>query len=67
MTKKIASVTIMPGCVSCGACQALCPDIFEVKGISKVKPGADLNKHADLIREAAEMCPVSVITYAEHE
>lgn len=59
------SVTIKPGCVSCGTCQAFCSEVFIVKGTAQIKPEADLIKHADKIREAAEICPVSAILYTE--
>ncbi len=58
-------VYIVPGCISCGTCEQICPDVFEVNGIAKVKDGADLKKNSELIKEAAEMCPVSVIKYEE--
>ena len=58
-------VTIMPGCVSCGTCQALCPSVFRVKGTAQIKEGVDLNAHADLIKDAAEICPVGAIRYDE--
>jgi len=65
MNKKIINVTIEPGCVSCGACQAICPEVFELRGMSKIKPDASFEKNAALIREAAETCPVSVIVIEE--
>jgi ferredoxin len=71
MTKKITQVNIMPGCVSCGACTVICPEVFELRGTSHVKPSALdkqaalLEKNADLIREAAQTCPVSVIEIVE--
>ncbi len=54
-------VKILPGCISCGTCQVICPEVFEVTDISHIKPDADLNKNEEKIKEAAEMCPVSVI------
>jgi ferredoxin len=65
MKKKITCVNIMPGCVSCGACTVICPEVFELRGTSRVKPAASLEKNADLIREAAQTCPVSVIEVIE--
>ncbi|MFA6262838.1 MAG: ferredoxin [Candidatus Babeliales bacterium] len=65
MTKKISQVNIMPGCVSCGACTVICPDVFELRGTSHAKPSAHLDKNAALIREAAQTCPVSVIEVIE--
>ena len=54
-------VTIIPGCVSCGTCQVVCPEVFEVKNVAHVKTGADLQANAKKIKEAAEMCPVHAI------
>ncbi len=64
--KKISQVTIVPGCISCGTCEVVCPSVFEVKDIAYVKKEADPNKCADAVREAAEMCPVSVIKVEEN-
>lgn len=54
-------VTIAPGCISCGTCEAICPDVFVVEKTAKVKPVADINKYDACIREAADMCPMQVI------
>jgi len=63
MGNKIEKVSIVPGCISCGSCEAICSDVFEVKDIAYVKTGADLyyQELAEDIEEAADMCPVSVI------
>jgi ferredoxin len=58
---KIKSVRVLPGCVSCGTCEAICPEVFFIDGVSKVKDGARLEDNQDCIKEAAEMCPVGVI------
>jgi ferredoxin len=62
------------GCIECGICEASCPDIFELKNNEKARivekyrsnsnpasgeVGADL---ASCARDAADGCPVSVIT-----
>ncbi len=65
MKKKITKVTIMPGCISCGACAVICPEVFELRGVSRVKADAPLEQCADAIREAAQNCPVSVIEVVE--
>jgi ferredoxin len=62
MVKKVA---IKPGCTTCGLCEFLAPDVFEVTDISHVKKDARLSEHADAIKEAAERCPVQVITYQD--
>ncbi|MCK4499756.1 ferredoxin [Candidatus Babeliales bacterium] len=67
MPKKIKAVKIEPGCISCGTCAALCPEAFEIKGISQVRDDVDFEKNAEHIREAAEICPVSVIRIIDTE
>ncbi len=54
-------VTIEEGCIACGACESFCPEVFSVEDAAK----ADNSKVAgneDAVKEAAESCPVSVIT-----
>jgi ferredoxin len=54
-------VYIKPGCISCGSCQFIAPEVFEVTDISRIKPDADFERHAQAITLAAERCPVQVI------
>lgn len=56
-------VTIEPGCITCGACEFIAPEVFEVTDISHVKEEAHLDTHAESIEQAARACPVNVITY----
>ena len=65
--KKIKRVSIVPGCISCGTCEAVCPSVFEVKGIAEVRPNPDVETHAEAIYEAADLCPVSVIKVESDE
>ncbi|MFZ5953623.1 MAG: ferredoxin [Candidatus Dependentiae bacterium] len=58
-------VTIEPGCTSCGLCEFIAPEIFEVKDVSCVKPQASLQEHVDAIKQAAIGCPVQVIVIEE--
>lgn len=58
-------VTIEPGCISCGSCQFFAPDVFEVTDISHVKADVDIKKYHELIRIAAEKCPMQIIKYEE--
>ncbi|HTM06644.1 MAG TPA: ferredoxin [Patescibacteria group bacterium] len=58
-------VIIQPGCISCGSCQFICPQVFEVTDRSRVLPDGDLLQQADKIKEAALKCPVKVIIYEE--
>lgn len=64
--KKFKGVRIVPGCISCGSCEAICPKVFEVTDIAHVKPYGSVNdEDIELIKEAADMCPVSVIKVDE--
>lgn len=60
----ISSVTIDDGCTACALCEQICPEVFEMGDVAKVKSGADLNANEDKVREAADSCPVSVIKVA---
>lgn len=61
MSKKIRKVRILPGCIACGTCEVVCPQVFKVGSISQVREDVDLQEHKTCIEEAAEMCPVKVI------
>lgn len=49
------------GCIGCGLCAEICPEVFKIAedGLSTVIPGA--NGSDDKVAEAADACPVSVI------
>ena len=64
---KIKKVKIIPGCVSCGSCQVIAPEVFEIKKIATVKPDACIQGNEEKIIEAAEMCPVSAIEIEKEE
>lgn len=57
-------VWIEPGCITCGACEFIAPEIFEVTDVSHIKEGANLNKTTE-IKQAAWSCPVQVIKFQE--
>jgi ferredoxin len=57
----ISKVTIEDGCIACGVCEQVCPEVFKVNDIAVVLKEADLSKNEDKIREAANSCPVTVI------
>lgn len=59
----ISKVWIEDGCISCGLCSDICPDVFELEDIAVVKEGADFTANEDLIRESADNCPVEVIKH----
>ena len=59
------NVTVEPGCISCGSCQFIVPEVFEVTDISHVKYPVDFQKFGNCIRDAAAKCPVQVIKIEE--
>jgi len=64
MVKK---VRIVPGCISCGTCEAICPAVFVVEGTARVHNQAAVAAHSIAVEEAAEMCPVSVIEVSDQD
>jgi len=58
-------VRIIPGCISCGACEFVAPAVFEVTDISRIKPGADIAAHEAAIEKAVAACPVHAIIFEE--
>lgn len=67
MAKKIRLVEIEPGCIACGVCEFVAPEVFEVSNSCKVKEGVDLEKNGEKIEEAAALCPVWVIAVHKEE
>ncbi len=62
----ITRVWVEDGCIVCGACEDICPDVFEVGDeTTEIADGADFDAYEDAIREAAEECPVEVIKFDE--
>lgn len=57
----ISKVTIEDGCIACGVCEQVCPEVFKVNDIAEILKEADLSANEEKIREAAGSCPVSVI------
>lgn len=62
---SMKKVIITPGCIACGACEFVAPEVFEVTDLSRVKPGADIAANEAAIIEAVNGCPVGVIRYGE--
>ena len=49
-------------CISCGACEAICPEVFELQdGISTVIKEDITDKEKESVIEAIESCPTSAI------
>lgn len=59
------SIHIKPGCITCGACEFIAPDLFQVTDICHVRPEADSKQHAQALEEAIAACPVQVIQYED--
>ena len=59
------NVKIEPGCISCGSCEFIAPEVFKVIVTSQVKEGVDCKKFEQRIKEAAAKCPVQVIKIEE--
>lgn len=64
MDFSMKKVWIDPGCTSCGLCEFIAPEVFEIKDISNLRD-ADYSKFKEKIKEAAALCPVSVIKFEE--
>lgn len=56
-------VWINPGCITCGRCEFIAPEIFEVLDVAYVKRDVDPEGYEQAIKEAAKTCPVQVIKY----
>lgn len=54
-------------CISCGVCESLAPEVFEVPDKMMVKENVDFNLYANEIKEAVDSCPVNVINMEETE
>ncbi|MBP9764810.1 ferredoxin [Candidatus Babeliales bacterium] len=56
-------VWINPGCITCGRCEFIAPEIFEVLDVAYVKRDIDPEAYQEAIKLAAKTCPVQVIKY----
>jgi ferredoxin len=63
-TQTNMKVTILEGCIACGVCESLVPEVFTVLETSVVNLSGIAGQE-DGCREAAEVCPVSVIAIDE--
>lgn len=61
----ITKVWIIEGCIVCGLCESICPEVFKVEDTAMVIEGADFLKYENEIKEAANECPTEVIKYEE--
>lgn len=53
-------------CIGCGACEAICPDVFEIgeEGIAEVTKEIK-EEDKELVKEAKDMCPTEAIQIKE--
>ena len=65
--RKKTVPSIDPGCITCGSCEFIAPEVFEVTDRSRVKKGVDYDAYTDKIKEAAAKCPVNVIRINDNE
>ena len=63
MKDEIKKLSIAPGCIGCGLCQAIAPEVFQVCNVSSVKEGVNYDLYTDKIEKAVRSCPVGVIKY----
>ena len=49
-------------CIGCGACEALCPEVFQIddEGLSSVINNGNIDE--EKVNEAVESCPTSAIS-----
>ncbi|MFH0898580.1 MAG: ferredoxin [bacterium] len=64
---KIKKVRIIPGCISCGSCEIIAPEVFELQQTAQVRPDAQITGNEEKIIEAALMCPVQAIEVEKEE
>ena len=52
------------GCISCGVCESTCPEVFAMAddGLAEVIKDPVPEEFEESAKEAAESCPVSVIS-----
>ncbi|MBY0449212.1 MAG: ferredoxin [Cyanobacteria bacterium] len=53
-------VSIVPGCITCGVCESICPEVFTVIDTS-IADNSQIPGNEDACREASKACPVDVI------
>lgn len=65
MVKDNKKIVIEPGCITCGMCEFIAPETFEVTDIARVKNQSNYDEK--LIAQAIKDCPVSVIKMKKEE
>lgn len=59
-------VWIEQGCIGCGLCEEICPEVFQVDETASVIE-ENIHENMDCIAEAAGECPVEVIIVSEQD
>ena len=62
--KKV--IVIEESCISCGICEAMAPDIFEIDGVSTVVNSEVTSENEELINNVVNDCPTSAIEVTEN-
>lgn len=54
-------------CIGCGACAAICPEVFDLNddGLSEVKTEEVKNNNIDDVKDAVDSCPTGAIEIEE--
>lgn len=60
-------IIIEPGCIACGTCEFIAPQLFKVTDRSRVQPDANITDNEQALLKAVTSCPVSVIKYHKDE
>ncbi len=58
---------IEPGCISCGSCEFIAPNVFYLNVTSNIKDNIDIDKNLDIIKLAIQKCPVGVIKLVDKD
>ncbi|MBW8334624.1 MAG: ferredoxin [Prolixibacteraceae bacterium] len=59
----LKKVEIIEGCIACGLCVDISPEVFQMDDLATVIEGVNYSDHEENVKEAAESCPVEVIKY----
>jgi len=51
------------GCIACGLCEGLCPEVFRMEDVAIVIEGVSYADYDEKVKDAADNCPVEVIKY----
>ena len=59
----IKKVWMNEGCIACGLCEGLCPEVFRMEDVAIVIEGVSYADYDEKVKDAADNCPVEVIKY----